>query len=325
MASAAIADVSVIICAYSDERWPQLAAAVASLETQTIAPREVLLVVDHNDALAARARTAFPALCVVPNPGRRGVSDARNTGLRLARGEIFAFLDDDAAAAPDWIERLVAAFEAPGVLGVGGTVDPDWAEGRPAWFPEEFDWVVGCSYRGLPARSAPVRNPIGANMAFRREAIEAVDWFQVGLGRVGTRALGCEETEFCLRLRRRRPDAVVLHDPGIRVRHHVPGARGTWRYFVRRCWAEGQSKADLSRVAGADGALAAERSYVRRTLPLGVLRALKDGAVTADPNSLLRAGAIPLGLGVTAAGYGTKVIQTKLRRQPILVRGAAFE
>ena len=65
-------------------------------------------------------------------------------------------------------DAVLTTFTAPDVIGVGGHVTPNWRAPRPSWFPEEFLWVVGCSYAGLPETQAEVRNPIGANMAFRR-------------------------------------------------------------------------------------------------------------------------------------------------------------
>jgi cellulose synthase/poly-beta-1,6-N-acetylglucosamine synthase-like glycosyltransferase len=109
-------------------------------------------------------------------------------------------MDEDATAAPDWLERLTHGYDSDEVLGVGGTIDPLWLTGRPAWFPAEFDWVVGCTYRGLPETANRVRNLIGCNMSFRREVFQQVGGFRSGIGRIGLRPVGCEETELCIRL-----------------------------------------------------------------------------------------------------------------------------
>src|SRR3712207_5260447 len=92
--------VSVVICAYTERRWDQMLAAVASITAQTASPLETVVVADHNPRLAARLRAAAPSVRVIENGGERGLSAARNVGVEAARGEIVAFLDDDAVADP---------------------------------------------------------------------------------------------------------------------------------------------------------------------------------------------------------------------------------
>jgi GT2 family glycosyltransferase len=294
--------VSVVICAYTEDRFEDITASVASIRAQHRRPVETVLVIDYNDALLRRARTAFPDVTVVANDQTRGLSGARNTGVELVTGDIVAFLDDDARATPDWLTHLVAPYADPTVAGVGGTVSPDWTTGRPAWFPPEFDWVVGCSYVGLPTAVSEVRNPIGAAMSFRRKVFPLVGGFSDGIGRVGTTPLGCEETELYIRLRRALPDASVLYVPAAVVHHRVTPTRASWSYFQRRCYAEGLSKAIVTSTVGASAALESERSYVRRTLPRAVARDLRQ------PGRRLRAGAVVAGLAVTAAGYARGLV-----------------
>src|SRR5262245_29845027 len=111
---------AVIICAYSDERWPDLVAAVASVRHQTLPADELIVVIDHIPALLACARECFAGAIVVENPGAQGLSNARNAGIAAATADLLAFLDDDAVAHPDWLSSLVAAMAAPGVIGTGG-------------------------------------------------------------------------------------------------------------------------------------------------------------------------------------------------------------
>ncbi len=296
------ADVSVIICAYTEDRWNELVASVASVRRQTVCPREIIIVVDHNPQLLERVRREFPDTIAIASTEARGLSGARNSGVAAARGAIIAFLDDDASAEPDWLERLASVFSDPNVFIAGGAVQPDWHNHAPRWFPEEFQWVVGCTYRGMPETVAPVRNPIGANMAFRRVVFERVGGFRSGIGRVGTLPVGCEETEFCIRYRQCWPDAHVLYQPLARVRHRVPSQRATLRYFARRCFAEGCSKALVTRFVGADDGLASERAYTVRTLPQGIARGVQD-AIRGDVTGLARSAAIAAGLAITTLGY----------------------
>jgi glycosyltransferase involved in cell wall biosynthesis/GT2 family glycosyltransferase len=294
--------ISVVICAYTRDRIEVLSEALESLRAQTLPVHEIVLVIDHAPELLEEARGLWPDLKIVENRERRGLSGARNTGVAEASGEVVAFLDDDAIAAADWLQHLAAAYADPQVLGAGGTVRPRWVEGKPGWFPPEFDWVVGCTHSGMPQQLEPVRNLVGANMSFRRQPLVEVGGFSHELGRVGTLPVGCEETDLSIRVHQRWPEAEILYDPGAAVEHVVPPSRGSFRYFIDRCRAEGRSKAVLSGMVGTEDGLSSERSYVRRTLPLGVLRDL--GAVfKGDISGPSRAAMIFVGLAATSVDY----------------------
>ena len=306
---------SVVICAYTEDRWDDLAAAIHSVDEQDYPAGETILVVDHNPRLFQRIAAAFPEITVVENDGRQGLSDARNRGVRAARFPLIAFLDDDARADPGWLRALASPYADPTVIGVGGSAEPVWAGGtRPPWFPEEFDWVIGCSYRGLPTSRSPIRNFLGCNMSFRRAAFEVAGGFDTSVGRVGARPVGGEETEFCIRVRRTMPGTSLIYEPAARVLHSVPAARASLDYYRSRCYAEGLSKAIVGRLAGTDAGLASERQHAMVTLPRGMVRNVRDALRTRDSNGILRAASIGAGLGITAAGYAAGVIGLQMRR-----------
>lgn len=299
---------SVIICAYSDDRYEQTLDATESVLAQEPPPLELLLVVDHNPALQERLTAAFPGDVVMASSGPRGLSGARNTGVARARGALVAFLDDDATARPGWLAAMEAAAADPAVMAVGGLAIPAWQAGAPAWFPLEYLWVVGCSYEGQNV-GPTMRNPIGCNMAIRRAAFEAAGDFHTAVGRVGTVPVGAEETELSLRIRAALPGSRVAFARDAVVDHQVPAGRGTIGYFLRRSYHEGASKAILSRLAASHvgdeptDALRAERAYMRRTLPKGVFRQLRRIRTLADV-APAAAGAIMIVAGVAAAAVG---------------------
>ncbi len=184
-AAATASHADVVICTYTLERWELLVRSVESVLAQRVVPRQIIIVVVHDDVFA-RCRQEWGAgradspveIVVVANQFAGGLGSARNTGLLQARADIVAFLDDDAEAAPDWLERLLAVYTThPGAVAVGGAPRPNYGAPRPSWVPPDFDWVFGCHYRSLPDQLAPVRHLIGANMSVRREEMLAVGGF----------------------------------------------------------------------------------------------------------------------------------------------------
>jgi glycosyltransferase involved in cell wall biosynthesis len=290
------ADFAVVICTYDASRWDMLRAAVDSARAQTLAPREVIVVVDHNDSLRKRAERELDGVVVIDNKEDRGLRGARNSGLHAARASLIAFLDDDARATEGWLESLAEPYRGANVAGVGGATVPAWDGGRPAWFPPEFEWVVGCTYRGVSLERREVRNVWGGNMSFRRDILVATGGFRIGYS--------CDDTELCIRIRQRWPEKRFIFVPEARVVHYVERSRLTVRRFLSRCYFEGGSKAVLSRLVGADQGLASERRYTREVLPRGVHRSLRDFAVRGELAGLARAGLIVGGLTAAAAGYG---------------------
>ncbi len=293
---------TVVVCAYTRDRWMTLQRAIDAALSQINRDDELLVVVDHNDALLARCREHLGDSTVLPNRHNRGLSGARNTALDEAHGSIIVFLDDDAIPLDGWLDALRAPYADKRIYGVGGFAKPHWLSGRPEWFPEEFLWVVGCSYRGLSSEPYPVRNLVGANMSFRKAAFDHVGGFAEEMGRIGEQLLGCEETEFSIRLTQANPNVVILYEPSSQVEHHLTQDRTSLGYFVRRCWAEGISKAEVARRVGRSRALSTERHYVLRVLPRGIWNGLHDSA-SGDLWGIARSVAIVVGLVATIAGY----------------------
>ncbi len=307
-------DVSVIVCAYSEERWDDLVSAVTSLEGQRKQPREIIVVIDHSESLFKRAKAQFEKAIVVENQNAVGLSGARNTGVSVAKSSIIAFIDDDAIAAPDWLENLCAGYADANVIGVGGAIEPMWPSDRPAWFPEEFYWVVGCVYRGMPQTPSAIRNMIGANMSFRREVFERVGNFR--LGKVGTRSRP-EETELCIRTRQQWPTGLFLYQPHAKVRHRVSANRINLKYFLTRCYDEGMGKASMVHFVGQEDGLSSEKAYTLGILPKGVARGFADAIFRGNAAGLARAFLILTGLIVTTLGYFAGTLMLFARRNEI--------
>ncbi len=318
--------VSVVICSYTMARWDLMMRVIESVQTQHYRPQQLLIVVDHNPELYKRLIDVVRDATIVESVEPKGLSGARNTGVGLVTSEVVAFLDDDAEAAPDWLEKLAVLYDDPDVLAVGGRVVPVWEAGRPAYFGDELDWIVGCSHRGMPRIASEVRNVIGANMSFRLSVLQQVGGFNVSLGRQGTIPLGCEETEICIRSTIGSPGSRVVYEPAALVHHHVPASRGTVKYMMSRSWSEGISKAMVSNIVGQKRALGPERRYVRRVLPRAVMSGLGDCLLHGRPAGLGRAAAVVAVLAATSVGYvrGRQLAHEPAPRQSIVVEPARW-
>ena len=135
--------ITVAVASY--DRHALLGGVIESILKQDLdrAAYEIVIVDNSPDQAAAmesgRRFQHIPNLRYVLEP-TAGAPNARNMGAHLARGRFVAFLDDDAIAAPNWLRRLLAAFEAVGdrVGAVGGRVTPRWLAPRPAWLHDDL-------------------------------------------------------------------------------------------------------------------------------------------------------------------------------------------
>ena len=292
---------SVVICAYTLDRLGLLTEALKALQRDDVAElKEVVVVVDHNDELfkTLKSVSSWEKITVLRSTRQAGLSGARNTGLLHVESDLVFFLDDDAVPQRSWLHNMSEIFDQPAVLGVGGWVEPDWETDPPHWWPRQFDWVVGCSYIGLPESGEDIRNPIGAAMGFRRSVLLAAGLFPEDVGRVGTTPVGCEETAVSIAIMRQCDGGRIVHCKEAVVLHKVPKERVTLAYFVARCRGEGRSKAQVTRLYGSSSALAAERTYIREVLRAGLLDGLRQ------PRRQGRRGLVILvGLIVTGGEY----------------------
>jgi glycosyltransferase involved in cell wall biosynthesis len=307
---------TVIVCAFASQRLDQTVDCVRSVLSQEPQPLQVIVVVDHNEDLQAELRARLPEQVeIVANESARGLSSARNTAIARSRGDYIVFIDDDAVAHEHWLRRLLSAFEDPRVAGVGGQARPLWEGPAPGWWPPELLWVVGCSYSGLP-EAGPVRNPLGCNMAFRADLFQRVGMFNPAIGRLGSLPLGCEETEFCVRVGRAMPDCLIVMTGGAEIDHRVPAARVSASYLLRRCYFEGISKAVVRRL-GDSRSLGTERAYVRHALPARLRASLRRAATGRGVGDAFGQCAAVMGaIGAAGAGYLFGVVAVRLNPPP---------
>jgi GT2 family glycosyltransferase len=311
---------AVVICAYTEQRWDLMRSAIASAQAQTVRPDQLVLVIDHNEALLERCRqewpehgqSAEPPVTVVANryPGRLG--SARNTGVELLTTEVVAFLDDDAAADPAWLETLLAVYREDGAaVAVGGAPQPRYLTRRPAWFPVEFNWVYGCHYAGLPEERALTRHLIGASMSVRVEALIKVGGFHSD---------NHDDMDLSHRVAGQFGPSAVVYEPRARVQHTVTPDRVTWGYFWRRCFNVNRGKVLAFADLGEAGNLTAELAFARQ-MAGRVADRLRRG-LRGEPAAFGQAGAIVAGLGLAGLGHVVGTVDLRLgRTEPSATKG----
>lgn len=294
-------DATVVLATYDPRRWPFLSAAVESLLAGPDRPRQVVVCIDKNEELYERVRVTWPPVTTMLNMREPGASGTRNTGAEYADTPFIAFLDDDIQVHQGWLPRLLAPFVDPAVIGTGGGVVAGWQYGRPIWFPEEFEWVVGASYRGMPTVQSTVRNVWSENMAVRTDLFHAVGGFRTGFGKVGNSSRP-EDTDLCIRMSANMTGGRWVYTPEAAAEHYVPGSRASFSFFIRRNYYEGRGKLEMAHLLGRQEKLQNERDYLLRTLPSGISAGLWAATRHGDMRGLLKAGAIVA--GTLAAGIG---------------------
>jgi GT2 family glycosyltransferase len=201
-------------------------------------------------------------------------------------------MDDDAWAEPRWLAELLTGYSDPRVVAVGGAAVPYYETARPPWFPQNFDWVFGCTYAGLPDEPSPVRHLVGSNMSVRRMAFTGVGGFHGD---------DFDDLNLCMRLADQFGSDSILYTPRSVVHHYVTAQRVTWKYFRRRCYFVNREKVRVFRNMGGAANMAAEREFVLRAATSDVPKAVWRG-VTEDRANLLSAGAMVTGIALAGLG-----------------------
>jgi glycosyltransferase involved in cell wall biosynthesis len=226
-------------------------------------PRERLevIVADNGSTDGTRTVVEQAAACAdglalryvfVAQPGK---SHAVNAALRLTRGDLIAFTDDDVQPDPEWLSALARAVEDTGADFVAGRILPLWEVDPPAWISPSLYGVLAIPDNGL-ARLAIAADdpaavmPLGANMAVRASVISRLGGLRTDLGKLEGSMRTGEDHEFFLRLL--HAGCRGVYEPAALVRHTVPASRLSRSYFRRWRYQNGR---DVSRL---------ERSYMGR-------------------------------------------------------------
>jgi amino acid adenylation domain-containing protein len=238
--------VSVIIPVYNGEKT--LGLCLDSVLNQTCKDYEVI-VVDNNSTdktkkiieefqkKNSRVKYVFES--------RVGLSQAKNTGWKNAKGDFVAYIDDDAIASERWVENICNAFENYGnKIFVGGKIELIFEAAKPKWLHRKLETFLGAlDYSEKPAFMDEGHIVFGGNMAFPKEALEATGGFDTMLGRKGGSLISGEE---CLLQKiLRKKGYRCLYYPAMSIKHIVAAGRLNKAGFMERMHFEGVSNARI--------------------------------------------------------------------------------
>ncbi|MBW4445435.1 MAG: glycosyltransferase family 2 protein [Spirirestis rafaelensis WJT71-NPBG6] len=249
--------ISAIICTHNRDTY--LGAAIDSLLAQEFADGFEVVVVDNNSSdrtsEVVKQRLSDPRLKYVFEPVL-GLSVARNTGAKESRGEIIAYLDDDAVACDRWLQILYSAYENNSTLAIaGGKVTLLWPQGiqQPRWLSPGLAANLGAYDLGdsIVYIEQPGLTPRGLNYSIRRSFLNEIGGFDPHLGRVGKNLLSNEELQMTeLALQR---GWQVAYLPDALVAHNVAPERLNRFWFLNRGWWQGISECYREQLAGKAG------------------------------------------------------------------------
>jgi glycosyltransferase involved in cell wall biosynthesis len=245
--------VSVVVCTYNRKKI--LDDCLNSLTRQSCPDSkfEVLVVdngsTDYTNLLVQSKYRQFQNIHYLHEPVI-GLSQARNTGWRQARGQYVAFIDDDAQADMDWVESIIHCFESlsPRPGAIGGKTDAKWEEEPPKWLADSVELQRSLSIRDggdVVMRCMP-QDIWGVNCAYMKKLLEEMGGFDTRLGRVGNALFSSEEK--LLNLKIAAAGYHLYYTPQMCVQHFIPKSRLTRWWFIKRQFFYGMSDTCMSKI-----------------------------------------------------------------------------
>jgi glycosyltransferase involved in cell wall biosynthesis len=242
---------SVVVTSYTTERLPDVYELLASIKAQSYPYLETVFVAERSTELCKKVKSygdenSVPNLKVVFNDGEQGASAARNLGVKEAKGDIIAFVDDDTVLFPDWADEMVKAYLDSAIVGVTGPAFPLWEDKSMSWFPEEFYWITSCTAWCDWQRSTDVRNIWTMNGSFAREVFDGGDFFSPDCGlrngkRTSWRDPPSEEIDLSMRVKEHFHKRII-YAPDVKVQHRVGRYRLGWRFISQRSYSVGYQR-----------------------------------------------------------------------------------
>lgn len=219
--------ISIIICTYNRQSF--LPGALNSLVHQTVPPENYEIIIVNNNSTDNTERISFSFIESNSNLNvkyfveiNRGLSSARNRGIKESSSELVAFIDDDAEVPNDYIETALDFFKKnPGIDAIGGKIIPVYETGNePEWLSKPLWGLVTKVDWGNQTRKYPLgKYPAGCSMIFRKKIFKVTGTFNTNL------FLRSDDKHIFSQLR--AANKLFLYHPKLIVKHHIAANRVT--------------------------------------------------------------------------------------------------
>ncbi|GBU07798.1 glycosyl transferase family 2 [Bacteroidales bacterium] len=174
---------------------------------------------------------------------QQGISFGRNRGVREAKGDLIAFIDDDETIQRDYLSNLSIFFrDYPQASLCGGPVVPIYEVSKPKWLsPFTLRLITGAYDKGDAIKQLKEKDYPGTGHAtLRKKLFDKYGLFNTDLGRIGNGLLGAEDKDFFFRLIQNHEPCYYL--PTATIYHHIPAAKLTEDFFQRLTFGLGRSE-----------------------------------------------------------------------------------
>jgi glucosyl-dolichyl phosphate glucuronosyltransferase len=237
-----VVELTIIVCTYN--RAELLVKCLESLYAQD-APSDSYEVIvvdnnspDHTEKVVRKLSLLHPSLTYIRETNI-GLSYARNTGYKAAKGNWVGYIDDDALSNPDLITQALSTIRNCSFGSFGGAFLPWYLEKKPWWIPERpfyFTNVIG-----KPKQVAELTKGYitGCVAFYKKSVLEELGGFNTSLGMMGNKVFYGEETELQLRIQQK--GYTVGYNPAVVVKHYVAPYKLDLSWFFKSPYAVGKS------------------------------------------------------------------------------------
>ncbi len=215
-----------------------------SINNQILKPDEILVIATSKETKKIKEIEDIFGLKVFIEK-RPGLSYSRNLGIQKSKGDIIAFIDDDAIAHKKWLYYISKSYNLKDVGIVGGMIKPIWPKNVSQLIKKSLlarEWLSLLNLGSFPFY---VDRIIGCNFSLKREVFNEIGVFDTSIGKYPKLMYGGEETQYCERAAKKFK---ILYSPKAIVYHKISDKKLKLRWFVKRSYDSGFNKAKMKRV-----------------------------------------------------------------------------